>query len=204
MNPKDRDLLSAGLRSLHIDPEESEMEKLVLYLEEIQRWNRRINLVKAEVRDLIVKHLLDSLSGLQLIENLPAMETLADVGSGAGFPGIPLAVFLRKSKISLIERKAKRAAFLRNVSLLAGLENISVREENLKDTDSAFDVALFRGFASLPECLDDVLRIVRPGGTVIAYKGKRERIESELSRLTKAAEKIRIQSVYVPFLNEDK
>ena len=204
MNPEGQELLNAGLRSLHIHPDESALEKLHLYLEEIQKWNPRFNLVKAGVHDLIVKHLLDSLSGLQLIESLPGAETLADVGSGAGFPGIPLAVFLKDAEFCLIERRAKRAAFLRNVCLLAGLDNIRVREESLSDTNPAFDVALFRGFANLPECLDSVFRIVHPGGTVIAYKGRRKSIDTELKRLTLPVEEIRVQSVCVPFLDEER
>ena len=204
MNPEDYNLLNAGLCALHVHPDESAMEKLQLHLEEIHKWNRRFNLVRAGVRDLVVKHLLDSLSGLQLIENLPGTETLADVGSGGGFPGIPLAVILKEKNFGLIERKAKRAAFLRNVCLLAGLENIRVREENLSDTNPAFDVVLFRGFSSLPECLDGIFRIVRPGGTVIAYKGRRKNIDSELSRLTLPVEEIRVQSVCIPFLGEER
>ena len=107
------------------------------YIEEIELFNQAYGLVKVKDRDeLIVKHILDSLAPLELITQLLKKSTcislepwqIADVGSGAGFPGIPLAAHLPSAEFTLIERMGRRAGFLRNCIAVLGLSNVQVEE----------------------------------------------------------------------------
>ena len=103
--------LKAGF---HLEPDQ--LEKFGLYLREIVRWNRVHNLVgETSERDIVLRHFVDSLYLVRCIEDLGVDwrgKTLADVGSGAGFPGVPLKIYLRDIKVTLIESVAKRCSFL--------------------------------------------------------------------------------------------
>ena len=212
MSGSEADLLRQGLEQLEIPFGEEQIIKVQIFLEELERWNRRYGLVgggrgkdrRLDAGQLIVRHVLDSLAGWRAIEALDRRRLVADVGSGAGFPGIPLAVFLPDSLFTLLEPSATKAAFLRNAVILANLENVEVEEQRLQEVGRRFDLVVFRAFSPLPRALADLKRILEPHGLVVAYKGKRSRIAEELEAAGLDPQTLEITAVRVPFLDEER
>ncbi|MDR3248279.1 MAG: 16S rRNA (guanine(527)-N(7))-methyltransferase RsmG [Treponema sp.] len=157
------------------------------YIGEIELFNPAYGLVGAKDRaELITKHILDSLAPLGIIAGLLeryAAPQIADVGSGAGLPGIPLAIALPRFHFTLIERMGRRAGFLRNTIAVLGLNQVTVEETEMeKAGPGRFDLATFRAFRPLePPILRNLFRLLSPGGTLAAYKGRREAIEKEMA-----------------------
>jgi 16S rRNA (guanine527-N7)-methyltransferase len=200
------------------------------YMNEIEALNPLYGLVKVSGREeLVVKHILDSLAPLGHIARLfdpagpvpvepvpPGQQPggqaaackpefrLADAGSGAGLPGIPLAICLPGVQVSLIERMTRRADFLRNAVAVLGLSNITIEETEMEKAPAGrFNVVVFRAFRPLEKTiLKGLFRLLVPGGHLAAYKGKREKTEKEVAELPPESRKI--YPLFVPFLNEDR
>ncbi|MDR1107586.1 MAG: 16S rRNA (guanine(527)-N(7))-methyltransferase RsmG, partial [Spirochaetaceae bacterium] len=183
------------------------------YIEEIELFNPAWGLVgAADRRELVVKHLLDSLAPLGLLRGFlerpgagGAPPALADVGSGAGLPGIPLAIALPECPVALIERKGRRAAFLRNTQAVLGLPNLTVEEGPMEHAPPLrFRLVVFRAFRPLdPAILRGLFRLLEPGGVLAAYKGRRAVLEAELDALPGAPARD-IFPIAVPFLDEER
>jgi len=177
-------------------------DKLLHYIEEIERFNPAYGLVKTADRDeLIVKHILDSLAPLIFLAD---SSFLADVGSGAGFPGIPLAICLPDVRVTLIERMGRRAGFLQNALAVLGLSNCTVEETEMeKAAPARFDTLSFRAFHPLsPELLKRLFRLLVPGGRLAAYKGRRDKTEAELAAA--GLSDYRLIPLTVPFLDDER
>jgi 16S rRNA (guanine527-N7)-methyltransferase len=127
-----------------------------------------------------------------------------DVGSGAGFPGLPLALFLQDCEVLLLERSARKAAFLANVVALLGLGNVRVRELELRSLEGRFGLVTFRAWSPLGRELPGLRRALAPDGWIAAYKGRRERIDQELAQAGPAAGDAKIVPLQVPFLDEER
>ncbi|MEE9305941.1 MAG: 16S rRNA (guanine(527)-N(7))-methyltransferase RsmG [Spirochaetia bacterium] len=197
-------VLEEGLAQLDIPFNVDQLAKLHVFLQELERWNKAYGFVKAAGQQLIIRHVLDSLSAWRKISALPRRAQVVDVGSGAGFPGIPLAVFLADSRFTLLEPSAKKAAFLRNVAILAHLDNVEVEEARLEDVERRFDLVVFRAFTPLHREIDALRRILNHNGVIIAYKGKRARILEEIDEAGISLEQVLIEAVEVPFLSEER
>jgi len=179
--------LKTGLEMLALESSGVRVMKLKKFIGEINLWNPSYGLI-ADGEDIVGRHVLDSLSGLELIRELHP-GCLADVGSGAGFPGIPLAIWMEDVEITLIERSGRRSGFLRNAVLTLGLDNVRVLEKPVEDADGGeggFDVITFRAWSAVNDnLLDSLGAILAPGGTIAAYKGRRDIIESELNSVSR-------------------
>jgi len=128
-------LLRSGLKQLGFALDEPAVENLLIYAGELQKWNRRINLIARNTSpaDVIEKHFLDSLTLLPFFESSGAKrETLLDVGTGAGFPGLVLATALPDLQVILVEPRLKRVSFLRHIIRTLSLENVEVIEDRLE------------------------------------------------------------------------
>ena len=157
-------LLLEGFDILGLAADQEQVKRIELYVDELERWNRRMNLVRASGDSLIVRHIFDCLAGLPAIQALEP-SALVDVGSGAGLPGILLSVFLAGTEVALLERSTKRASFLRNVIALLGAAGpsgrasqpdrtthpgrCSVAEVELEREQRLFDVVCCRAFRPL-------------------------------------------------------
>lgn len=182
------------------------------YANEILLFNGAYNLVNASSRDeIFVRHILDSLSAAQEIcriaEKISAQSqsqsqsaqfaqsqsaetkknesekiTIADIGSGGGLPGIPLAAAFPQFNFVLVERMSKRCAFLENVRALLGLENVRIENSELeKIPHESFEIATFRAFRPLEKnMLANLLAVLKKGGALAAYKAKRKNIVEEM------------------------
>ena len=157
-----------------------------LYLKELKEWNKKINLTSIkEDREIIVKHFIDSLTP---VEFLPQRGFLADIGSGAGFPGVPIKIVSPHLRVSLIESKRKKAFFLSyllNKLSLKDIEVLCCRAESLKER--CFDVVIGRAVANLERFLRISSFLVRKEGVVVVMKGKD--VDIELRDVQKTIEK---------------
>ncbi|MDC7233484.1 MAG: 16S rRNA (guanine(527)-N(7))-methyltransferase RsmG [Spirochaetales bacterium] len=199
-------ILENGLARMGLTADSERIALLERYIEEIELWNPRYGLVNAEGDDLVVRHILDSLAGVKTMQGL-APAVVADIGSGAGLPGIPLAIMLPHIRFHLVERSGKRTGFLRNIILTLGLTNVSVIEETMEKLTDHYEVVTFRGFSPFQNDLMKHLRkiLCEEKGTVLAYKGRKELIEEELASLEDdALRDTSIVDVDVPFLDEER
>lgn len=196
-------ILKEGLTQLGIEPSDTQLEMLNLYISEIELWNSKYKLVGTVGKQLIIRHILDSLSAVSELNEF-TFRSAADVGSGAGLPGIPLAIFFPEVSFSLIERSGRRAGFLRNIiSLLGFRERVEIIEKGVEEVLDKFDLVLFRAFRNLADYYGTLAKITSPGGVMFAYKGKLENIRSEISTLGQDVH-VDIRPVTVPFLNEER
>ncbi|MCL2765105.1 MAG: 16S rRNA (guanine(527)-N(7))-methyltransferase RsmG [Treponema sp.] len=175
------------------------------YINEIETFNPAYGLVGTNDRnELVIKHILDSLAPLGIIYNLlkTKNESIADAGSGAGLPGIPLAIALQKCSFTLIERMGRRAGFLLNTKAVLSLSNINIEEKELEKASGKFDLITFRAFKPLDsKLLKTLFKLCAPAGHIAAYKGRREKIEAEMKPLQADWQIIPCQ---VPFLDEER
>jgi 16S rRNA (guanine527-N7)-methyltransferase len=212
------DLLREGIAQLAIPDADRVLRTLETYLAELARWNARFGFVKADEEELVVKHALDSLSAWRAVQELttvppsPGRDKLArpgtvlDVGTGAGFPGIPLAVALPEVSFTLLERSSRKITFLKTCAIILGLANTRVLQADLSAAEGHYDVITFRAFAPLERFLDEAGRALS-FGALIAYKGRlsrgREEAQAVRSRET-GAYTAEVREVEVPFLGEER
>ncbi len=154
MTPEE--LLIKGLKELDIPVTEARINTFMALLRELKKWNRAYNLTAIKTdNEIIIKHFLDSLLYLKLIPEGPLK--IADAGSGAGFPGIPISIIRTETKISLIESSRKKSAFLRHLIRTLKLPKVNVIEERLealcKKDKMEYDVLVSRATFSIKDLL---------------------------------------------------
>lgn len=168
--------LTVGARQLGLALTSDQVQQFQRYYEELVAWNRRLNLTAITDYDAVqVRHFLDSLTVLLALEDvLP--EKVLDVGSGAGFPGLPLKIVKPQLEMTLLEATAKKARFLEHMIESLSLEGLSVvvgrAEEmaHLPEYRERFDLVLARGLAPLPTLLELTLPFCRVGGRLVAHR----------------------------------
>jgi 16S rRNA (guanine527-N7)-methyltransferase len=150
--------------------DQESIEKLGRYRDLIVTWSGRMNLVsRSDIPHILTNHILDSLGPVAMI---PSGSRVIDIGSGAGLPGIPLAIARDDITVSLLESIHKKALFLRTAQGELGLEKLAVLEERLEMTerDRSFDIATVRALPRLENLIDKVQALIRPGGMIIYYE----------------------------------
>ena len=189
------ELIEEGLKKLDIINDKI-ITLISKYVEEIELFNPAYGLVKVKDRqELIVKHIFDSLTPLHLLQSLikPPVAHIADIGSGAGLPGIPLAICMPGTEFTLVERMGRRAGFLRDVLAVLELHNVRVEEKDVEEfaqkPEGYFDCIVFRAWKPLdPVLLKGLSKLLVSGGILAAYKGRRESVDEEMARLLKSTE----------------
>ena len=204
-------LLKERLTALGLPADGNATGKLVAYQEMLADWNTRMNLTgDASFSALLDRHLVDSLTSLSVEGLLPVGATVVDVGSGAGFPGIPLAVIRPDLKLTLLDSLGKRITFLNAVIEALALPNVLAAHDRAEDAGrnaqyrERFDAAIARAVAPLNVLWELLLPLVRVGGHGIAYKGPS--VEEELAAGNGAAQTlgggiaavIPVSSVFLP------
>ncbi len=156
----------------------SQLSALSLYERELLDWNTRFNLTAIrDPMEIRIKHFLDSLTCLMALRDTP-VDRLIDVGTGAGFPGIPIKIIYPKMQLALVESVGKKAEFCRHVANILDLKKVEViqeRAEILGQNPSyreQFDWAIARAVAILPVLSEYLLPMVRVGGSMLAMKGE--------------------------------
>jgi 16S rRNA (guanine527-N7)-methyltransferase len=171
-----RAALDLGLAELRLSLPEKARAQLLDYVKLLARWNRTYNLTAIDdPLRMVSHHLLDSLVVLPHLPMPGEAPALADAGSGAGLPGIPLAVARPDWRVVLAESSEKKTAFLRQAALELGLRNVEVHQGRVEQWHPAtrFAVAISRAFAGLEKFIDACRHLVAPGGTLAAMKGAR-------------------------------
>ncbi len=199
-------LLEEGLNRLNISWTNEDIRNLEAYCRELFLWNPRYKLVRASQQEFVTGHIFDALAALPVLNQLCGNGPLrsADVGSGNGIPGIPLALMQKNSSMTLIERSAKRSGFLRNAVVASGLHNrVEVFEGDVRDLQDLFDLITFRAVSDLGGILPLLLPLAAPGGIIAAYKGRDESVSRELDSLD-VPMKVTLHDLHPPFLPEHR
>ena len=163
--------LSAGVDALGLALDAINQATLLEYIELLVKWNRVHNLTAVrEPEQMVVVHLLDSLS---LLPYLRGRANLLDVGSGAGLPGIPIAIARPELQITLLDSNHKKVAFLQQVKAELALTNITIVCARVETwhPQQAFDAVVSRAFADLADFARQARHLVAPGGQLLAMKG---------------------------------
>jgi 16S rRNA (guanine527-N7)-methyltransferase len=193
--------LQSSARPLGVALDDAQAQKLTSLLDELVKWNAAYNLTAiTDPAKMVTHHLLDSLS-IQ-----PALHgtTVADVGTGAGFPGLPLAVVDPQRQFTLIDSNNKKVRFVGHAARTLALSNVTAvhaRSEAFK-ADKPFDTVVARAFAALPELLKLVSPLCGPETRVLAMKGKRP--DDEIAAVPVPWRVLEVRALAVPGLNEER
>lgn len=196
-------ILKTGAAELGITIGEKETNLFLKYLAELKEWNKKINLTSiTDDKDIIVRHFLDSLT---LVPLLSGKETLLDIGSGAGFPGIPLNIVIPDLKVTLMDSVNKKVIFMRHIIRTIGLKNIEAVQARAEDKETitrfaaCFDVVTSRAFAGLCSFLDIALPYAKMGGALISVKGPKGMEELKELKEIKNIKAVQIKEIRLPF-----
>lgn len=193
--------LQRGLDELALGLPAGAREKLLAYLELLAKWNKTYNLTAIrEPEKMISHHLLDSLAVLPHLQ----AGTLADIGSGGGLPGIPLAIAEPERCVTLNDANHKKAAFLQQVVIELKLSNAHVHVGRVQAWLPAqpFDCVITRGFAELAGFITACRHLLAPGGLLVAMKGVFP--QAELERVPAGAECRDVRRLQVPLLEAQR
>lgn len=172
--------LAQGLQTMGLEADAHQQQQMLDYLALLRKWNRAFNLTAIRDPDVMVsRQLLDSLSIHRLLQG----NRVLDVGSGAGLPGIPLAIMNPDRAFTLLDTNSKKTRFLNQSRLELGLENVQVEQVRVEayQPEQLFDTITSRAFASLPDMLRLTRHLLAPAGCWLAMKGAVP--EDELSTL---------------------
>ncbi len=213
--------LQAGCRMLGIPLNAEQLAQFELFYRELVTWNERFNLTAiTEYTEAQSKHFLDSLVALPLIveevgESLPPARPLRllDVGTGAGFPGIPLKLVAPQLHVTLMDGTGKKITFLREVVAKLGLHAVEVVQGRAEEMGNhaeyreQFDLVTARAVAALNTLVEYLLPLVRRGGFAVIYKGSsapHEYADARKAIDVLGGETVRLAPVQVPFLDEQR
>ena len=182
MNENFKEELEKYLREINIEIEDEKINKFYKYMNLLIEWNEKMNLTAiTEQKDIIVKHFVDSLTISKYLEK---DESVVDIGTGAGFPGIPLAIINQANKFTLVDSLNKRINFLNDVKEKIELKNITTIHSRAEEFGQnkiyreKFDIAVSRAVAKLNVLVEYLLPTIKVGGKIICMKGSK--IKEEL------------------------
>lgn len=180
------EILQAGTTAFNLTLSEAQLDTFASYQRELAIWNEKFNLTRIiEPSEVAIKHFLDSLSIATVLSALKTPRLIIDVGSGAGFPGIPLKIAQPQLSMTLLESTGKKTTFLRHVVETLGLTNIAVVTARAEEAGRQaahrehYDVAVARAVSRLAVLAEYTLPLVKVGGWVIAQKGQHPAEEIE-------------------------
>ncbi|MCD2413225.1 16S rRNA (guanine(527)-N(7))-methyltransferase RsmG [Borreliella burgdorferi] len=174
-----------------------DLQKINLYIKRILLLNTRFNLISnsnSNFNSILNLHVIDSLLGLSTVKEINPSEVL-DVGSGAGFPGIVLAIFDTSRKYYLLERSKKKSTFLKMIKLELDLENVKILEYEIEKEKKKYEFITIRAFRSMNEYALILKNLLKGGGLIMAYKGKFDRINLEVNQIKNLFSKIEVKSL---------
>ncbi len=197
----DAQSLQGSASRLGVALDDAQAQKLTSLLDELVKWNAAYNLTAiTEPAKMVTHHLLDSLS----VQSALHGTTVADVGTGAGFPRLPLAIVDPQRQFTLIDSNNKKVRFVGHAARTLGLSNVTAvhaRSEAFK-AETPFDTVIARAFAALPELLRLVSPLCGPETRVLAMKGKRP--DDEIAAVPAPWTVLEVRALAVPGLNEER
>jgi len=198
---KEREIFESGLETMGLSLSGDQIEKNLSYLRLLLETNQEYNLTSiTDTQEATIKHLLDSLSIYQLLEG----ETIADIGSGGGTPGIPLAIAFPEKKFLLVESKQKKAAFLVGAVKQLKLKNVRVINKRAEEVTAtrAPETIISRALGSLDYFIAVAGHLLPKKGKAIAMKGKAEKFK--LEKTSKNFQVLQTKKINVPYLDADR
>lgn len=196
---KDRDLLIEGSRHMGLNLSDQMNDQLMAYLNLVEKWNRVYNLTAIRDRDEMIKlHFLDSLSILNYVN----VKNLLDVGSGAGFPGVVLAIAKPEMKVTVMDSVNKKTTFMQQVKSELSLTNLNVVNGRVEEYQPAilFDAVTSRAFSNLKNMISLTQHILQKNGMWLAMKSKD--VKEELEAFEK--NQYTMVPLEVPFINAER
>lgn len=197
--------LRAGAATLGLSLADEQSGRLLDYLELIGKWTRVYNLTSVrDAGEMLTQHLLDSLSVIGPLrrETGGRAVRLLDVGSGAGLPGVVIAVCCPEIQVDCVDAVAKKAAFIQQVAVALKLPNLRGLHERVERVAGPYDVVASRAFASLADFVNWSAGALAPQGVWMAMKGRRP--EQEIAQLPPAAELFHVEQLVVPRLEAQR
>ena len=194
-------LLSEGARSFDLILETGQAEDLLKLVDELERANAEFNLTAIRDRPgMLLKHVLDSLSVQPYLRG----GCIADVGTGAGFPGLPLAIVNPERRFTLIEATGKKARYVRQTAELLGLANVEVENvrAELYRPRTPFDSVVARALSSLANFVGYAGHLCARDGRLLAMKGKRP--DPEIAALPKSFRLVAVHRISLPGLDDER
>jgi len=213
---EDENILIDGAQKIGIDLHKEQIIKFSRYLELLVQWNQKINLTSLKTpREIIIKHFLDSISCIKIINKYIDTEGISviDVGAGAGFPGMPIKIICPSIRLSLLEARKKKTTFLQKLTEEMNFQQVKIlngRAETFGksiDYREKYDIAVSRAVAHLSVLSEYCLPLVRGGGLFIAQKGRSYKEETEKSLKTiqfLGGELIGVENIRIPFINQER
>lgn len=192
------ELLHTGIKELHLPISNATQAKMLEYVELLCKWNKTYNLTSIrDPKDIVVRHILDSLAIVPFVQG----ERVLDVGTGAGLPGIPLALALPQKQFVLLDSNSKKTRFLNFVVISLKIPNVEVIQERVEkyQPQQKFDTIITRAFSALNDMIVKTKYLFNPDGTLLAMKGKHP--ETELEEISQTAT---VHKLHVPFLAEER
>lgn len=202
-----KELLLSGLEKLGVSEYERKAELLYDYVKELMLFNPALKLVgDKDEKGIIIRHILDSASGYPLfIKYTKAGDTIADLGSGSGLPGIVLAILLEDRNLVLVERMTRRVGFLRGVVAKLKLKNVRIEDKDIRDIKDQYSAITCRAFHPLYDIAKESTGLLVQSGYALMYKGQAKSVKAELDAMSASysfeAECIKLD---VPYLTEER
>jgi 16S rRNA (guanine527-N7)-methyltransferase len=197
----EHELLIAGARDIGIALDAPGAETLLKLVDALELGNAQFNLTAIRDRSsMLLKHVLDSLSVQPYLRG----SRVADIGTGAGFPGLPLAIVNPQRRFTLVEATGKKARFAEQTAGQLGMDNVQVvheRAENYRPFE-LFDTVMARALSSLADFAAYAGHLCAPGGRLLAMKGKRP--DEEISALPKSFRVLAVHRLKVPGLDDER
>ena len=201
-------VLRAGLAELHLSLSDDQVRDLLYFQNLIGKWNKVYNLTAVrEQAEMLTHHLLDSLAAVEPLQKYLqgrglSAANLLDVGSGAGLPGVVLAICFPTLAVTCVDTVGKKAAFIKHVALALGLPNLTGLHARVETITQPFDVICARAFASLSDFTVWSQAALAPGGAWMALKGKHP--AEELSMLPPDVAVFHVEPLAVPGLAAER
>lgn len=176
LNTELRAQLLRGANEMSVALSESQIESLLAYVREFEKWNKAYNLSAVrDIRQMVARHLLDSLSVVPWFKGNKKFSAarVIDVGTGGGLPGIPLAILFPEQQFTLLDSNGKKTRFLFHVKTLLGLTNVTIENRRVEEfkPEQKFDLVISRAFASLQDMTEGCAHLLDSVGIFLAMKG---------------------------------
>ena len=195
--------LRGGLKQLQLNLNDQQIDQLLDYLKLISKWTKVYNLTAVrDPAEMMTHHLLDSLAAIVPLQKQITQGKLLDVGSGAGLPGVVIAICCPAIHVTCVDTVAKKATFIKQVALELRLPNLTGLHARVENIDQQFDVICSRAFASLVDFTQWSTNALSPVGVWMAMKGKHP--ADELAALPAVVEVFHVEQLQVPGLDAER